>query len=156
MRAAIEEARRDGATDILIGYGDCGTGGALERLAAEHGATMLPGAHCYAFFDGIGRFATRDEIDAFYLTDFLARHFEAFVVKPLRLREHPELVAMMFANYAKVVHLRQADDAEAARGAERAAAFLDLPLERRETGYGDLRTHLSDAHPAGSAARPTA
>ena len=143
MEEAIVRARAEGAADILIGYGDCGTGGELARVAERYGATMLPGAHCYAFFDGVERFGARDEIDAFYLTDFLARHFETFVVGPLKLREHPELRDMMFAHYTKVVHLRQAvTDGLAAAGAADAAAFLGLPLEIRRTGYGDLRDAL--------------
>ena len=142
VKAAIAAARADGITNILIGYGDCGTGGGLERLAEHEGVAMLPGAHCYAFFSGVAAFEARDEIDAFYLTDFLARHFEAFVVKPLKLREHPELVEMMFAHYRRVVHLVQDPDKGTQAAARRAAAFLELPLEVRRTGYGALRDAL--------------
>ena len=135
-----------GAEDILVAYGDCGTGGELARVVKRHGATMLPGAHCYAFFEGVEAFAARrdaGEIDAFYLTDFLARHFEAFVVRPLKLREHPELMDMMFAHYTRVVHQVQAPDAGTAASARAAADFLGLPLETRHTGYGALRTTLA-------------
>lgn len=143
VEAAIVAARREGAGEILVAYGDCGTGGRLAAVAARHGAAMLPGAHCYAFFEGVERFAARDEIDAFYLTDFLARHFEAFVVRPLKLRERPELVPLMFAHYRRVVHLVQAPDVETARAAQAAAAFLGLPLAVRHTGYGALREALT-------------
>ena len=135
----LAELKAAGADEILVAYGDCGTGGALARVVERHGARMLPGAHCYSFFEGVERFEARgDEIDRFYLTDFLARHFETFVVRPLRLREHPELRDMMFAHYRGVVHLEQAADEETRRAAATAAAFLGLPLERRSTGYGDL------------------
>ena len=142
VEAEIVAARANGAREVLVAYGDCGTGGALSRVVERQGATMLPGAHCYAFFEGVETFAARDEIDAFYLTDFLARHFEAFVVRPLKLRKHPELKRMMFAHYARVVHLAQRPDRDVDRAALAAAAFLGLPLEVRTTGYGDLRTAL--------------
>ena len=141
----IREARADGASDVLVAYGDCGTGGALAATVERLGARMLPGAHCYAFFEGVEAFEARGEIDAFYLTDFLARHFEAFVVAPLKLRAHPELREMMFAHYAKVVHLEQALDPAVREHARKAAKFLDLPLERRQTGYGALETALETA-----------
>ena len=111
-------------------------------MVERHGARMLPGAHCYAFFEGVERFAAHDEIDAFYLTDFLACHFEAFVVAPLKLRLHPELREMMFAHYAKVVHLEQSPDPRTRAAARAAADFLALPLERRTTGYGELERAL--------------
>ena len=145
VEATIAKARADGFDDIVIGYGDCGTGGKLERLAEREGVEMLPGAHCYAFFAGIETFEAYDEIDAFYLTDFLARHFDAFVVKPLKLREHPELIEMMFAHYGRVVHLVQDPAEVTSAAARRAADMLGLPLEVRQTGYGDLRSALSDA-----------
>ena len=152
VEAAIVAARKAGAGDVLVAYGDCGTGGALARVAERHGAAMLPGAHCYAFFEGVERFAARDEIDAFYLTDFLALHFESFVVRPLKLREHPELRTMMFAHYGRVVHLAQRADPQTDAAAQAAADFLALPLERRQTGYGALRDALQPSAAAGERA----
>ena len=143
VREAIRDVRVRREGRILIAYGDCGTGGALEALVqGEEGVEMLPGAHCYAFFEGVDRFHERAEVDAFYLTDFLANHFESFVVAPLKLREHPELREMMFANYRSVVHLEQVEAASTRASAATAAAFLELPLERRQTGYGDLEVAL--------------
>ena len=143
VEEAIVAARAGGAGDVLVAYGDCGTGGALARVVERHGASMLPGAHCYAFYEGVETFAARDEIDAFYLTDFLARHFEAFVVRPLKLREHPDVKAMMFAHYRRVVHLAQLPDDATRAAAQGAAAFLELPLEERPVGYGDLRREIA-------------
>src|SRR5512134_3596947 len=38
---------------ILVGYADCGTGGALDDLLAgyEH-VVRIPGPHCYEFYGG--------------------------------------------------------------------------------------------------------
>ena len=80
--------------------------------------------------------AGADDSDAmmtsFFITDFLARHFEAFMVKPLGLDRHPELKEMYFAHYEKARYLAQTDDPELTRKAETAAQFLGLPFERRQ------------------------
>ena len=74
----------------------------------------------------------------FYLTDFLARHFESLGVRSLKLDTHPELLPMMFGNYTRLLYLAQTDDPELDRRAEDAASFLGLGYERRRTGYGEL------------------
>ena len=51
-------------------------------------------------------------MDAFFLTDFLTRQFEAFVVEPLGLDRHPELRDMYFGNYRRLIYLAQTEDAE--------------------------------------------
>jgi hypothetical protein len=83
-----------------------------------------------------------DEPATFYLTDFLARHFDALVIRGLGLDRHPQLLPMMFGNYRRLVYLAQTDDADLDRRAEGAAAYLGLTYERRRTGYGDLRLSL--------------
>lgn len=142
----IEEER--GAYDeILIGYGDCGTGGHLDAMLERQNVRRIAGAHCYAFFSGVDDFMARtdDEITAFYLTDFLVRQFDAIIYRPLGLDRHPELRDLYFGNYEKLVYLVQLEDAELDRKAEIVAQQLGLPLERRMTGYGDLTAFLKGA-----------
>ncbi|CTQ51093.1 DUF1638 domain-containing protein [Jannaschia donghaensis] len=127
---------------IFVAYADCGTGGELQACCARLGVEMIAGPHCYAFFDGIERFAARDEIDAFYLTDFLARQFDAFVTRPLGLDRHPQLRDTYFRHYSKLVYLSQTEDAALLARAQDAAAALDLAFEHRPTGYGDLASSL--------------
>ena len=105
---------------------------------------MIKGPHCYSFFEGNEKFLARapDEIDAFYVTDFLVRQFDAFVWKPLGLAKHPELRDMYFGNYKKLVYQAQTDDPELDRLAQEHAQALGLIYERRATGYGDLETTL--------------
>ena len=144
LREAVGGARpRYGR--IFIGYADCGTGGMLERAAAEMDVEMLPGAHCYAFFEGVEAFAARaeDEFTAFYLTDFLARQFDAFVWEPLGLDRHPELRDAYFGHYDRLIYQAQTDDPELTQRAREAAARLGLAFERRRTGYGDLERALT-------------
>ena len=83
-----------------------------------------------------------DEPATFYLTDFLARHFESLVVRGLELDAHPELVPMMFGNYKRLVYLAQTDDPSLRQRAEAAATFLGLAFEQRRTGYGELEPSL--------------
>lgn len=140
MREAIGEARRTGYTRIFIGYAECGTQGELDKICAEEGIERIGGPHCYSFFTGNETFAsnTDTEFTAFYLTDLLARQFEAFVIEPLKLEEHPELKEMVFGNYTKIVYLAQTEDAELQKKAKWAADYLGLDYEYRFTGYGDL------------------
>ncbi len=127
-------------------YADCGTGGQLFDLCRELGVEMLKGPHCYSFFEGNGAFAQRaeDEFTAFYLTDFLVRQFDAFVIRPLGLDRHPELRDAYFGNYEKLVYQAQTDDPDLDAKAQKCADRLGLAYERRLTGYGDLALELGD------------
>ena len=113
--AAVEVAvrkYRDDYARIFVVYADCGTGGRLAELCDKLGVGMVPGPHCYAFFEGTARFEARaeTEITAFYLTDFLVRQFDAFVWKPLGLGTHPELREMYFGNYDRLIYQAQTND----------------------------------------------
>jgi hypothetical protein len=147
MRQKIAEARADGVERIFIGYAECGTQGELDKICAEQGIARIGGPHCYAFFTGNDGFLanTDNEFTAFYLTDLLARQFEAFVIEPLKLDRHPELIEMVFGNYTKIVYLAQTEDAELQKKAKWAADYLGLDYEYRFTGYGDLTPALVGA-----------
>lgn len=128
---------------VFVVYADCGTGGLLQAACAEMGVEMMQGPHCYSFFEGNDTFTARDEITAFYLTDFLVRQFDAFVTKPLGLDRHPELRDMYFEHYEKLVYQAQTEDADLQQKAKQCAERLGLTYEYRFTGYGDLATSLS-------------
>lgn len=140
MDGAIVEARAKGYRHILAGYGDCGTGGLLDRVLEKHGVQRMAGPHCFAFYQGAQAYEAIADGDmlAFYMTDFLCRHFETFFIRPLGLDRHPELVSDYFGSYEKLVYLAQTDDPDLDAVAERAAAMLGLAYEKRRTGYGDL------------------
>ena len=136
--AAAVTANRADYPDIYVLYADCGTGGLLEARCDALGVGMLEGPHCYSFFEGNATFAARDEMTAFYLTDFLVRQFDAFVTRPLGLDRHPELRDMYFGNYTTLVYQAQTDDPALTEKAKACADRLGLAFERRFTGYGDL------------------
>jgi hypothetical protein len=147
MDAAIQKARAEGYKHIFVGYGDCGTGGMLDKVLARHGVERMPGPHCFAFYQGMDAFAkiADDDMMSFYMTDFLCRQFEAFFIKPLGLDRHPELARDFFGNYEKVIYLAQTDDPELEKVAIDAARMLGLGYEKRRTGYGDLEPRLARA-----------
>lgn len=136
-------SNRDAYEKIFIVYADCGTGGQLQATCAELGVEMIEGPHCYSFFEGNDTFAARDELTAFYLTDFLVRQFDAFVWKPLGLDRHPDLRDVYFGNYTTLVYQAQTEDPALTEKAQECAARLGLTFERRFTGYGDLATALN-------------
>jgi Protein of unknown function (DUF1638) len=143
--AKLREARAEGGWDrVFVAYGDCGTGGALDRVLAAHGVGRLPGDHCYAFLAGVDRWLALHQAEpgTFYLTDFLCRHFDRLVVQGLGLDRHPELLPDYFGNYRRVVYLAQRDDPMLLRRARRAADRLGLALEVLHAGHGDLRRAL--------------
>lgn len=131
---------------IYVAYADCGTRGEIDRVIAEEGGGIerLPGVHCYQFFAGNERFAelADEEPGTFYLTDFLTKHFDKFVVEPLKLDTHPELRDAYFGNYRKVVFLSQTEDEGLLRAAKDAARRLELEFEHVHCGYGELETSL--------------
>ena len=146
VKEAIEEARNEGFEKIYIAYADCGTGGMLDKVCEEEGVERIAGPHCYSFYAGNDTFTEWDEdVDTFFLTDFLARQFDSFVTEPLGLKKHPELRDMYFGNYRKLVYLSQKEDAQLQEKARKAAEFLGLEYEYRFTGYGDLTAALTSA-----------
>jgi hypothetical protein len=144
VRAKIRGARAEGFDRVLVAYGDCGTGGLLDRVLEEEGVERIAGPHCYAFYSGNAAFAARaeDEITAFYLTDYLARHFDKLVWQGLGIAEHPELLPLYFGNYTKVIYLAQTREPALRAKARAAAAKLGLAYEYRETGYGALEAEM--------------
>ncbi len=145
VRDAVDK-HRDNYDQIVVVYADCGTGGLLQKACEEMGVEMVKGPHCYSFFEGNKAFEAHgdDETTAFYLTDFLARQFDAFIWKPLGLDRHPELREMYFGNYTKLVYQAQTDDPDLTARARDCAERMGLEFERRFTGYGDLETTLTD------------
>lgn len=147
LEEAVAKARAAGYAHIYIAYADCGTGGALDRFCAREGVERIAGPHCYSFFAGNADFEKDwgDAFGTFFLTDFLARQFDAFVIEPLGLDRHPELRDDYFQHYTKLVYLAQTDDPELLERARRAADRLGLAFEHRFTGYGDLSGAMLDA-----------
>jgi hypothetical protein len=141
---AAEVARLDGDYErVAVAYGDCGTYGALDEWLTGRGISRLEGENCYDVL-------ARDEVIAamaeqpgtYLLTDFLARTFEHTVVRELGLDRYPELLVDYFGNYTRVLWLAQRATPENRAAAERAAAWIGLPLEVRVVGNAGLERAL--------------
>ena len=145
VKQKIDESR-DKYRSIFVAYADCGTGGMLDSMLEKEGIERLPGAHCYEFFMGSDQFekSANQEPGTFYLTEFLAQHFERLIMIELGIRDHPELLEMYFSNYKKLIYLSQSDTPRFLAMARAAAETLKLDFEHVVTGYGGLRVELSE------------
>ena len=143
VRTLIHKARPK-YSQIFIAFADCGTGGLLDTVIKEERVERLPGAHCYEFFAGSEVFKeiSENEPGTFYLTDFLARHFDRIIIEELGIAKHPELRDMYFGNYKKLIYLAQTDNPELEQMAQDAAVKLNLQYEYRRTNYGELESGL--------------
>ena len=141
-----ELLEQNSARATFVAYADCGTGGHLDLLLEKYPAvSRLPGAHCYEFFAGTADFlnAHDEEPGTFYLTDFLAKHFDALVWQGLGLEDHPELLSAYFGNYRRVVLFSQTVDQDIVSAGQEAAQRLGLAFEHRHVGL----KHFAEAIP---------
>ena len=143
LRKTIRK-HKDDYSRVFVAYADCGTSGDIDQVLDEDGIERLPGAHCYQFYAGAQRFneLAAAEPGTFYLTDFLAQHFERFVIEPLRLDQKPELRDAYFGNYRRLVYLSQRRSEVLLLAAREAADRLELEFQHVHTGYGELETAL--------------
>lgn len=138
-------AHRHRYRTIFVAYAECGTMGQLDRVLAEEGIERLPGAHCYELYAGADTIArlTEAEPGTFFLTDFLARHFDRLVVQGLWIDRHPELKEQYFRHYRKLVYLSQQPTEALIEQARQIASWLGLAFEHRRTEYGGLQHSLA-------------
>jgi hypothetical protein len=135
VETAIGALRPRYAT-VAVGYADCGSYGAVDDVCARLGVARLPGAHCYDVFAGAQRLGAllAEEPGTYLLTDYLALSFDRSVVVELGLDRWPELHEEYFRHYRRVVWLAQHPTPKVRAAAERAAAYLRLPLEEVVVG----------------------
>jgi hypothetical protein len=140
IRQAREEYER-----VVVVYGDCGTGGMLDRLLEKEGVPRIAGPHCYEMYaDGTFDSLMAEAPGTFFLTDYLVQSFDHLVLEGLGIVRKPELRDEYFRNYTRVVYLAQRDDPALLARAQWAANNLGLPLEVRKTGYGKLESRLKE------------
>ena len=132
--------------EVVVGYADCGTYGALDEVCRELGLRRLPGLHCYDLYAGESRVERLfdEQPGTYLLTDFLVRSFARTVLQELGLDRWPELREAYFGHYTRVVWLAQQADDELRALAEQAAASIGLPLTVVETGDVGLDRALAD------------
>ena len=128
---------------VMVVYGDCGTGGRLDRVIERHPSARPAGVHCYQWFAGedFARIA-EEHPGTYFLTDWLVRSWDTAVVHGLGLDRFPWLKDTYFGSMTNVLYLQQSPDPTLRRKASEIAAFLGLPLEVRETGLEPLEALL--------------
>ncbi len=130
---------------IVVGYGECGTGGALDRVLAKHGAARTVGPHCYEMYAGCDFQKLTREAGTYFVTDYLVRNWKRTVLPGLGLDRRPELKAVCFDGCERLVYLRQSQDSALEEKAAEIAAYLGVPLVIEETGMDELEQRLREA-----------
>ncbi len=143
VRKKIHQSRPDYGR-IFVMFGDCGTGGLLDKVLEEEGVERIEGPHCFSFLSTNSQFEewTRDEITSFYLSDFFCWNFDRIVWEGLGLDRRDDLAEFVFANYKKVVYMAQTENESLQKKAREIAHRLNLEYEYRFVGYGDLGTTM--------------
>jgi hypothetical protein len=128
---------------LIVVYGDCGTGGALDEMLDRLGVERIAGPHCYEWYGGsLFQQLMDEEPGTYFLTDFMVRHFRTLILKSMGLDRFPQLKQDYFGNYRRVVYLVQKPDPTLIEQAKAVASYLGLPLEIRATGYNFLEARL--------------
>jgi hypothetical protein len=142
VQKRIQEARHEYERVVVV-YGDCGTAGRLDAVLAREGVERVAGPHCFEMYaDGQFENLMDEALGTYFLTDYLVRSFDHLVIEGMGLDRYPHLRDVYFRHYTRVVYLAQIDDPKLRARAEWAAAYLHLPLETRQTGYGLLESRL--------------
>jgi hypothetical protein len=142
VKARIVEARASFERVVVV-YGDCGTGGLLDKLLAAEGVERVRGPHCFEMYaNGSFEQLMQESLGTFFLTDYLVQSFDHLVLESLGLDKFPELRDDYFQHYTRCVYLAQTENAELRARAHWAAEQIGLPLEIRSVGYGALETRL--------------
>ncbi len=130
---------------VIVVYGDCGTGGQLDKILEEEGVERIAGPHCYEMYAGNQAFSTmmEEELGTFFLTDYLLNQFEYLIIEGMGLDRYPELLDTYFHHYGRLLYLAQTDDPALRQKAKWAADYLGLTLEIRQTRYGALESRLT-------------
>ncbi len=144
-------AKQGTFNSVLLGYGDCGTGGHLDAFIDQWNTDepslpirRLSGDHCYEFLTGSNDFAQihQAELGTFFLTDFIVVNFDSLIWKGLGMEKHPELRDMYFGNYTRALYLAQEPTSARIEAAKAAAAKLGLRYEMHTTGFEPFTEQL--------------
>lgn len=139
---------------IVVVYGDCGTGGRLDKVLAKYPAVRPAGVHCFQWYAGDLYERFDDDIGIYFLTDWLVTNWDRAVVKGLGLDRFPWLKETYFGNLSRVLFVQQHPDPEREAKAREIAAYMDKPLEIHDRGIEPLEALLRPLMEESDAVRP--
>ena len=127
---------------VIVVYGDCGTGGRLDKVLEKYPAVRPAGVHCFQWYSGelFDRFT--DDYGIYFLTDWLVTNWDRAVIKGLGLDRFPWLKETYFGNLTRVLFVRQHPDAEREAKAREIAGYMELPIEIHDLGVKPLEDLL--------------
>lgn len=131
---------------VVVVYGDCGTGGALDKVLEKYPAVRPAGVHCYQWFL---QEDPQDIVDnrtaTYFLTDWLIKNWDIAVMKGLGLDRFPHLKDVYFGSLKEVLYLRQTTkpNPELEQKARDIAEYMGLPIEIKDTGVTPLEALIA-------------
>ncbi len=123
---------------VVVVYGDCGTGGRLDRVLEKYPAVRPAGVHCFEWYAGDVYRRFHDDIGIYFLTDWLVTNWDRAVIKGLGLDRFPWLKETYFGNLTRILFVRQHPDADREAKAREIAAYMEKPLEIHDLGITPL------------------
>lgn len=128
---------------VIVVYGDCGTGGRLDRVLERYPSVRPAGVHCFEWYSGelYKRFA--QESGMYFLTDWLVANWERAVIGGLGLDRFPWLKQTYFGSLELILFVRQHPDAERETKAREIAAWIGVPIEIHDLGIEPLDALLT-------------
>jgi uncharacterized protein DUF1638 len=128
---------------VIVVYGDCGTGGALDEVLRRHPTVRPAGAHCFQWYAGDLFRRFQEDVGIYFLTDWLVSNWERAVVRALGVDRHPELRETYFGNIERILFVRQHADPEREAKALRIAEWMGKPIEMHDLGIAPLEELLA-------------
>jgi len=123
---------------IIVVYGDCGTGGRLDKVLERYPAVRPAGVHCFQWYAGDLFKRFDDDYGIYFLTDWLVTNWDRAVIKGLGLDRFPWLRETYFGNLTRVLFVRQHPDPDREAKAREIAAYMELPIEIHDLGIAPL------------------
>ena len=128
---------------VIVVYGDCGTGGRLDKVLERYPAVRPAGVHCFQWYSGDLFKRFDEDYGIYFLTDWLVTNWDRAVIKGLGLDRFPWLRETYFGNLTRVLFVRQHPDPVREAKAREIAAYMEKPLEIHDLGIEPLDALLT-------------
>ena len=126
---------------VLCLYGNCFPG--IDRFCERYNSVKTAGAHCFELFLGSAGFEKliSEEAGTYFVERDLIINFESYCLQPMELYDD-EMRRFFFANYRRLVYVRQPSDPKLLAKVRELANFLELSFEIVDTDYIHLEREI--------------